>query len=192
MKRLLVMLAVLLSIVSESATAGGSQVISVPTGGGGNYTETKGYAGLAWVLGAKKSALIPDLVVGVRSMKVKVDDRISNGADLSARFSFIQGFSFDSFRLNHVFGKRDLLGNVGVGYSFTNSTFLSTLAAQGAHSRGGVDYEFTSNKLLPYFELISIGTPKRAKASGSQLVCDDDLYSLPDNPKVGDSCISDL
>lgn len=178
-------LAILL-MASGSAFAGkGVPVIAV---GGGSYTQTKAYAGLAWTLGAKKNAAIPDLVVGVRSIKVKSNDSVSNGADLSARIGFASGLSFDSLRLSYVGGKREILGNVGVGYSFSNQSFFSTVAAQGAYSRIGLDYDFRSSKILPSLELISIDKPKKAKAGGLGCAIDNPDYYVPPGAGIGDSC----
>lgn len=172
MKRLWMLFAVLLSIYSGSAFAGMVQgPVVILVGGSGDYTETKGYAGLVWTLGGKKSSVVPGLVVGVRTLKVKSNDRVTNGADLNARFSFVDGFKFDNARLSYIGGKRDLLGSVGLGYSFENSSLFSTIAAQGAYSRAGLDYEFNSSKLLPSLELLTIDKPK--KANGGRLECSD-------------------
>lgn len=184
MKRLWILLAVVLSIFSGSAFAGGPLVVLLE--GSGSNTETKGYAGLVWTLGGKKSSAVPGLVVGVRTLKVKSNGQVNNGADLNARFSFIDGFTFDDARISYVGGKRDFLGNAGVGYSFQHSSFFSTIAAQTAYSRVGLDYAFSPGKLIPYFELLSAGSPK--KGSGSRLGCDTAGWVVPDGAQVGDLC----
>ena len=167
MKRLWTLLLVLLSIVSSSVFAGGS-ITTVATVT--SETQTKGYAGLVWTLGGKKSDAIPDLVVGVRSLKVKSNDQVSNGADLSARFSFSNGFTFDNLRLSYVGGNRNLLGNLGAGYSFINSAFFGALAAQGPYSRAGLEYEFNARKFTPSLELLTINKPE--KVSGGLTTTD--------------------
>ncbi len=176
----------MLLLTSAGSTFAGKGAVVIATGSG-SETQTKAYAGLAWTLGAKKSAVIPDLVVGVRSLKAKSNDRVSNGADLSARFTFLDGFSFDSVRLSYVGGKRDVLGNVGVGYSFANKGFLGTIAAQGAHARAGLDYDFSASKTRPYLELLSLGKPDKA---GRALRCssDDPIWTVPPGANVGDLC----
>lgn len=174
----------LLSVVCQGAFAGVAPPI-IEAGGSSNNTQTKAYAGLAWTLGKKNSAATPDLVVGVRSVKVKSNDHINSGADLSLRFSFLDGFSFDSTRLSYVGGKRELLGNVGLGYSFANKAFLGTFAAQGAYSRAGLDYDFSSSKILPYLELLSVDKPK---AAGSSLVCSDGGAITAPHPEIGRDC----
>ncbi len=177
----------LLAMASGSAIAGkgGALVISQ---GSGSETQTKAYAGLAWTLGAKKSPAVPDLVVGVRSLKVKSNDRVSNGADLSARFTFVEGLSFDSLRLSYVGGKRDVLGNIGVGYSFASKSFLTTVAAQGAYSRAGIDYKYSSGEVSPYLELLSAGKPKKVTGGGLGCNSNDPNYYVPDGASVGDFC----
>lgn len=178
----------LLLIASTTTFAGlGPQVILVD--GGGNRTETKGYAGLAWTLGSnKKSSVTPEVVVGVRSVRVKANDRVTNGADLSARFSLVDGFSFDSVRLSYVGGTRNTLGNVGVGYSFSSNSVLSTFAVQAPYLRLGMDYDFSSSKIIPYIDVLSLGKPKRVNSS--QYACNPELpfVFLPENPQEGDFC----
>lgn len=189
MKRLWIFLAVVLSICSGSAFAGRLSPTVILVEGGSSRTETKGYAGLVWTLGGKKSSVVPGLVVGMRTLKVNSSDHVSNGADLNARFSFTDGFTFDNARLSYVGGKRDVLGNVGVGYSFENRSFFSTIAAQSSYSRIGLDYEFSSSKLLPYLELLSIDKPKNV--NGTRLACNDGVSPVPDGATVGSSCGGD-
>lgn len=131
-------------------------------------TQTRAYAGLAWVLGVKKTSFIPDLVVGIRSLKVKSNDDVSNGVDLSARLTFGNGFAFDSTRLSYVGGNRDLLGNIGIGYSMTNNSFLTTIAAQGPYSRIGGDYEFSNSRINPYLELLTAEKPDNVKSKSTK------------------------
>jgi hypothetical protein len=153
----------------------------VITTGSAAQTQVKGYAGLVWTLGGQKSALQPDAVVGVRSVKVKSDGNVNNGVDLSARFSFVNGVAFDSTRLSYVAGKRDLLANVGVGYSYVSKSYMATLAAQGDYSRVGVDYGFINGKWTPSLELLTLEKPKQVKQS-TALSCPSP-YTL-----VGSSC----
>jgi hypothetical protein len=150
-----------------------------PTVIGGSHTETRAYAGLAWALGGKKQAARPDLVVGAQSLKVKTNDRVNNGSDISARFSLVSGLSFDSIRLSVVGGERQALANAGVGYSFGSQSLFGTLAVQGPYSRAGVDYEFASSGWRPYVELLTIGKPKKA---AGRLACDSPFIL------VGDRC----
>jgi hypothetical protein len=114
--------------------------------------------------------------VGIRSLKVNSNDKVSNGVDISARFKFTNGVAYDSSRLSYVSGHRDLLTHIGFGYSNTNKSFLATLAGQGAYSRLGVDYEFTNTKLLPYLDLLTVGKPKSVNSTST--------YSCPANYAV--------
>ena len=128
-------------------------------------TQVKVYAGLSWTLGGQKSSLQPYAVVGIRSLEVKSDDKVSNGIDISARFKFADGAAYDSSRLSYVSGNRDLLTHIGFGYSNANHSFLATLAGQGAYSRVGVDYEFTNSKVLPYLDLLTVGKPESVNST---------------------------
>jgi hypothetical protein len=74
------------------------------------------------------------------------------------------GVSFDSTRLVYVGGERDLLGNIGVGYSNPNSTLLGTIAVQGSYARLGTDYELNKSKFVPYLELNTLDNPKKVVA----------------------------
>jgi hypothetical protein len=121
-------------------------------------TEDRVYAGLVWTL-KEKPSYTPDLILGYRSLKVKSNDNVSGG-DLSIRMKLEGGVSFDSTRLVYVGGERDLLGNIGVGYSNPNSTLLGTIAVQGTYARLGTDYELNKNKFVPYLELNTLDNPK--------------------------------
>jgi hypothetical protein len=121
-------------------------------------TEDRVYAGLVWTL-KEKPSYTPDLILGYRSLKVKSNDNVSGG-DLSIRMKLEGGVSFDSTRLVYVEGERDLLGNIGVGYSNPNSTLLGTIAVQGTYARLGTDYELNKNKFVPYLELNTLDNPK--------------------------------
>lgn len=186
MKKICRLGALLLPFVSASAFAGGG-IIVVATGGG-NQTQTHGYAGLVWTLGGKKPGVAPDLVVGVRSLKVKANDRVTSGADLNARFSVVNGFAFDNLRLSHVSGTRDLLGNVGAGYSPATKSFFGTFSAQGAYSRAGLDYEFSAGRISPTIELLSLGTPRKVKGSGLGCNSTDPYFYVRDGAHLGDYC----
>lgn len=186
MKIKIAYLPALLITLSGSVFAGGGWMVFAVPGGTGSETQTKAYAGLAWTLGNQKSMLRPDLVVGVRSLKVKFNDQVNSGLDLSARFSFASNFAFDSVRLSYVGGNRDLLGNLGIGYSNTSKSYLTTLAAQGAYSRAGVDYEFNRKTLLPYFELLTVNKPKNV-SQDTTLACPPG-WTVPPGARVGDSC----
>ena len=122
-------------------------------------TEDRVYAGLVWTL-KEKPSYTPDLILGYRSLKVKSNDNV-HGGDLSIRMKLEGGVSFDSTRLVYVGGERDLLGNIGVGYSNPNSTLLGTIAVQGSYARLGTDYELNKSKFVPYLELNTLDNPKK-------------------------------
>lgn len=154
----------LLLISSTSAFAGVPITYSSNTN-----TENRAYAGLVWTLQDKMS-FIPELTLGFRSLRVQSNDSV-NGADLSARIKLKDGVAFDSTRLVYVGGQRDLLGNVGIGYSTTSASFLGTAAIQGPYTRLGSDFELSSKKFVPYLELLTLEKPNNVnmKKSGVPL-----------------------
>jgi hypothetical protein len=157
MKFKLLLLSSLLAI-SVNAIAGGSLI--TPTSYKSNTdTENRVYAGLVWTL-QEKMSLIPDLTLGFRSLRVKSSDSVE-GADISARIKLKDGVAFDSTRLVYVGGERDILGNIGIGYSNTNSSLLGTVAIQGPYSRVGTDFEFTNKKFVPYLEVLTLDKPNK-------------------------------
>lgn len=158
MKSYKLFLVVILSsfaFLTPSAFSGGAPA---PTFSDAKKTEDRAYAGLVWTL-KEKPSYTPDLILGYRSLKVKSNDNVSGG-DLSIRMKLEGGVSFDSTRLVYVGGERDLLGNIGVGYSNPNSTLLGTIAVQGSYARLGTDYELNKNKFVPYLELNTLDNPK--------------------------------
>ena len=123
-------------------------------------TENRVYAGIVFDLDGS-DGYVPDLVLGVRTLHVKSNDNVE-GADLSARVSYgkhDKGLDFDSVRLVYVGGERDLMGNIGVGYSHSHQSFLGTVAVQGAYTKLGTDFEIGSNKFEPYLEVNTLDKP---------------------------------
>jgi len=142
------------AFLTPSAVSGGATVTT-----DARKTEGRGYAGLVWTL-KEKPSYTPDLILGYRSLKVKSNDNVSGG-DLSIRMKLEGGVSFDSTRLVYVGGERDLLGNIGVGYSNPNSTLLGTITVQGSYARLGTDYELNKSKFVPYLELNTLDNPSK-------------------------------
>lgn len=123
-------------------------------------TENRVYGGLVFDLDGS-DGFVPDLVLGVRTLHVKSSDSVE-GADLSARISYGKNekfIAFDSVRLVYTGGERDVMGNVGIGYSNTHSSFLGTVAVQGAYTKLGTDFEFGKNKFEPYLEINTLDKP---------------------------------
>jgi hypothetical protein len=144
---------------------GGAGGPPAPTFSDAKKTEDRAYVGLVWTL-KEKPSYTPDLILGFRSLKVKSNDNASGG-DLSIRMKLEGGVSFDSTRLVYVGGERDLLGNIGVGYSNANSTLLGTIAVQSSYARLGTDYELNKNKFVPYLELNTLDNPKNVPPTES-------------------------
>lgn len=188
MKKILSLLLALLSCLALPVFAGGptSVVIAGPAGLR-KHTQTTIYAGLTWTLTDRKPLSRPDLIVGVRSVKVQSNDRISSGADASVRFAFDDGLKFDSTRISVLQGDRDLLRNLGVGYSRTAQSVLFTAAVQVAYARLGTDVELSNAKLLPYFELLTLDKPDKVRALPG-FACSGP-GTLPPNPVPGAPCL---
>lgn len=169
-----------LIITSQNAMAGGIPITTyVNTYNKTSNTETTVYAGLVWTLG-KEFKKIPELTLGIRALKQetpfatssntvlvnaenvipgKPSTKIKGGLDFSLRFNFDNSFTTDSARLLYVDGKKDLLGNVGVGYSFTNSQPFGTLGLQADYSRIGMDVALDKGTLTSpefFLELLTI------------------------------------
>lgn len=137
-------------------------------------TENRAYAGLVWTL-KEKTSWIPDLSFGLRSLRVKSSDSV-NGADLSVRIKLDGGVAFDSTRLVYVGGERDILGNIGIGYSNTNSSFLGTVAIQGPYSRIGTDFEITNKRFVPYLELLTVDKPNDVSKKPGSKTCPQNYF----------------
>ena len=144
------LLLAMLSTISTTALAARFEPITSSD----STTENRVYGGLVFDLDGS-DGFVPDLVVGVRTLHVKSSDSVE-GADLSARISYgkhDKGIMFDSARLVYVGGERDVMGNIGIGYSNTHSSFIGTAAIQGPYTRIGTDFEFGTKKFEPYLEI---------------------------------------
>ncbi len=155
MKKLSTLTLFSLLVVSQQASAGPAPVYV-----NDSITENRVYAGIVFDLDGS-DGFMPDLVVGVRTLHVKSSDSVE-GADLSGRVSFNKhdkGVMFDSARLVYVGGERDVMGNMGIGYSNTHGSFLGTVAVLGPYTRLGTDFEFGKNKFEPYLEINTLNKP---------------------------------
>lgn len=158
--RIKLLILLILNLISLVAYAGiiSPPIIAAPAESKPNAdTQNRVYAGLIWTL-KDKTSWIPDLTFGFRSLRVKSNNSV-NGGDVSARIKFSDGIAFDSVVLSYVGGNRDILGNLGLGYSLTNSSFLGSLDAQGAYTRIGSDFQFNDKKFLPHLEIMTVDKP---------------------------------
>lgn len=126
-------------------------------GGSAKNTENRIYSGFVWELFGEQG-MIPDFVIGVRSLQVKSNDNV-NGADASFRIKFKDQISADSWRISYVGGERAVMGNVGVGYSLTQSSWLGTAAIQAPYVRVSADYLVSENKFKYFAELNTLDKP---------------------------------
>lgn len=173
MKRLLFLVA---SIVFSGVTSAQGlpclefdNVCATPSlGGSSKEVSTRIYTGLSWELGGNQG-MTPDFVLGVRSITVKNTDSVTGG-DFSFKFKLKNSsVSLDSTRLAYVGGKRNSLVNVGLGYSNTHSTPISTLAVQGNYLRISTDYQFYHKKFQFFGEINTLEKPTQVKSN--QLNC---------------------
>ena len=150
-------------------------------GSSSERTDHRLYTGLVWEMGAGKS-LVPDFLIGFRSLKVKSSDNVQGG-DVSLRIKYEQAFSLDSSRLVYVGGNRSLMGNIGAGYSFRQQSLLATAALQTGHFRLGSDYLLSSDRFQPYAEINTLNTPdkERKKQGASGCPTGYEYYPLDQN-----------
>lgn len=153
-----------LSFLLLCGFAGGSwagTVSVIVANGNTTQKQTRAYAGLAWTLGADKTGLKPDVVVGVQSLNVTASNKVNSGVDLSTRFTVTGGFALDHTRLSYVTGKRELTQSIGLGYSLLHKSLLLSVGVQAPYSRLGLDYRWADKQWAPGFELLTIDRPRR-------------------------------
>lgn len=144
-------------------------------------TENRAYAGLIWTF-KDKASWLPDLTLGFRSLRVKSSDSVSGG-DLSTRIKLSDGVAIDSVVLSYVGGKRDLLGNLGVGYSLTNASILGSAAVQAAYTKIGTDFQLNDKRFIPYVQLLTLDKPNNVNkiSTPSTLSCPAPLTLVGNN-----------
>jgi hypothetical protein len=123
------------------------------------------YAGLVWTFGKTQNTFVPDLSLGYSSLKVKTDSDV-NGVDVGVRLRLSgQGVTLDSARASYVDGDRNLMSHYGMGYSFSHSDFMVTVAAQKSHLKLGADLLVSSQTFVPYIEINSLDKPNKDRGS---------------------------
>jgi len=175
MKKILALL--ILIMTAQTALAGAPSNIRYDHK---ESTDTRAYAGLVWTLGQdfKKT---PELTLGLSAIKresgLAVTSRwdttfpvnepsesVEGGLDLSLRINFDNGVAVDSTRLLYLNGDRDLLGNIGLGYSFAESRPFGTIGVQAPYSRIGVDVALDNGTLTTpefFVELLTLDKEDR-------------------------------
>jgi len=125
------------------------------------------FVGINWNFGAKS----PELVLGFRGLRTNTSKK-SDGYQLDLVLPFSSTISFDRVRLSYVGGQRSALGQLGLGYSFAQKSFLGNVALQAPYVTAGVDYLF-SGSVLPYVGVNSLGRPRvpTSGASSTTLGC---------------------
>jgi hypothetical protein len=147
--------------MATAASAGYSTTYNLVSGAG-EHTETRAYAGLNWKLDASPG--MPSVVLGVRTVKVKSNDDLSNGADLSLQFATAGGFRFDRVRLLGIGGNRDGFYGLGAGYNYGARSFLFSGAVGLPYARLIGDYTL-GNGLNGYFQIETLAKPHESKGT---------------------------
>lgn len=130
---------------------------------GGKRTTTGWYAGLVWQLGGQQG-MTPNLVLGVRELSVDKTQLVSGG-DVHLRVSFRNSqLSLDSVRFAYANGRTNLIGNLGVGYSFRHASPLVTAAAQVDYGRLSADYLMRTADFQFFGELTTIKNPAKVNS----------------------------
>lgn len=163
-----------------SCSNGAYECAPLVSGGSGGtvwQTQTRFYGGLTWSLD-KKQNLIPDVTLGIRVLGVSSNNNVSGG-DFSVRVRVYDTPSIDSARLMYVGGNRNIQGNAGLGYSFTNNQILGVAGGQSAFARIGSDYQFGDNKFNPFIEANSINRPNQVSPSSGGATSCPSGYSSP-------------
>lgn len=128
-----------LAATFASAAQAGSVSTYPPTlVGGGDRTETKGYAGLNWDL---PGGLVPSVVVGVRRAKIDSDGD-TRGGDLSFSVGLAGGTATPAkLRLKGFAGDTNHQWELGGGYNFASGGFFAGPSVTFPHFTLGADWQ---------------------------------------------------
>jgi len=172
-------LALLILMMTAQTVLAGLQPVDI-TYSHKESTDTRAYAGLVWTLG-KDFKKTPELTLGLSAIKQEsglaftenwIDtfpvnqpsESVEGGLDWSLRINFDNGVAVDSTRLLYLNGDRDLLGNIGLGYSFAESRPFGTIGVQAPYSRIGVDVALDNGTLTTpefFVELLTLDKEDR-------------------------------
>ena len=176
MKKILALLILIMTAQTAHAGAPSSDI----TYSHKESTDTRAYAGLVWTLG-KDFKKTPELSLGLSAIKQESgyaftdswdttfpvnqpSESVEGGLDWSLRINFDNGVAVDSTRLLYLNGDRDLLGNVGLGYSFAENLPFGTIGVQAPYSRIGVDVALDNGTLTTpefFVELLTLDKEDR-------------------------------
>lgn len=110
------------------------------------------FAALQWTFGDK--GLVPDVVVGYRSVEVETDGDVSGW---QGSLSYKPHHGVDKVKLEAVSGDNELQYTYGGGYSLKRHKAFLTAGVNGSHLVGGLDYFFGGHSIEPYFGLTTLG-----------------------------------
>ncbi|PID46047.1 MAG: hypothetical protein CSB47_05900 [Proteobacteria bacterium] len=107
--------------------------------------ENEPFASLQWTFGSK--GLVPDVVVGYRSVDVATDGDVSGW---QGSVSYRPGQGLDKLKLEGVVGDEDVQATYGGGYSLQEKQALLTAGVTGKHLVAGADYLIGKGRIEPY------------------------------------------
>lgn len=177
MKKGIYCAAVIVSLFSTAASAGGMSP-TVTTTGANSKTETKGYVGLNWTLGG---GLTPAVVLGATNTKVKSNGD-TTGANLAFHLNLLGGVKPGMLKLSYLNGKNDLQGELGVGYNFIKTAPLLGLGVHAPFIAAGVD-GYLNGGLDPYVTLHTLERFKKPDGQQTTRSCP------PGWDLVGNNCV---
>lgn len=148
------------SVMAGVAPCGATCTVPVASGRGEADT-TQAYAGINWAFGTG-----PELVLGVRSLRTNVRNKVA-GAKVEATFPFgNQSISFDKLRLRLVGGNRVGMYELGGGYSFGSKGFLLSGALQADYVVAGTDFNLSSFQWQPFIGINTLARPDEGVGGG--------------------------
>ena len=129
-----VLFAALLMLLYQSARAGEAY-----------HDETRAYIGLQFIFGDAVGTM-SGFVLGFRHSRTRTDNTVTGG-DLSLAIS-LDTFRPDAIRLSYLEGKCNVLGQYGLGYSFTKQANLLFVGIVGPLSKVFAEIDSGKNPAL--------------------------------------------
>lgn len=116
--------------------------------------ENEVYAGIKWRIGEKS----PVLFLGYRDADVDSSNDV-DGYDFSISLNLLQK-KFDKIVVKGFSGRKNIQGEIGVGYSLLEKTPLFRIGAQGDYVTLNIDYLLKLKKIALEMGINSVGEYK--------------------------------
>ncbi len=138
------------------AGKGGPTPVPVLTINKFGHNDNKLFVGIHWNWGVRTGATA---VIGYRWARINADDRVRGGlVDLTFPLSGA-GFGAGEFHVKGLAGRRNLQGELGLGFAFQSKAFLLGGGVRAPNSTLGADY-LVGKGWQPYVGVTSLGRPK--------------------------------